>query len=60
MGATNSAKTALDLLVLTVLGGRGPLQGYGIANAIEDLSLASKARPQRYGQCSRGTTQGPR
>jgi PadR family transcriptional regulator, regulatory protein PadR len=33
-----SAQTALDLLVLTVLGRRGPLHGYGIANAIEDLS----------------------
>jgi len=36
--ATNSAQTALDLLVLTVLGRRGPLHGYGIASAIEDLS----------------------
>jgi transcriptional regulator len=26
------------LLVLTVLGRRGPLHGYGIANAIEELS----------------------
>jgi PadR family transcriptional regulator PadR len=33
-----SAQTALDLLVLTVLGRRAPLHGYGIANAIEDLS----------------------
>lgn len=33
-----SAQTALDLLVLTVLGRRGPLHGYGIANAIEELS----------------------
>jgi PadR family transcriptional regulator PadR len=33
-----SAQTALDLLVLTVLGRRGPLHGYGIANAIQDLS----------------------
>jgi transcriptional regulator len=33
-----SAQTALDLLVLTVLGRRGPLHGYGIAGAIEDLS----------------------
>jgi PadR family transcriptional regulator PadR len=33
-----SAQTALDLLVLTVLGRRGPLHGYGIANAIEVLS----------------------
>jgi transcriptional regulator len=36
--ANNSAQTALDLLVLTVLGRRGPLHGYGIANAIEGLS----------------------
>jgi PadR family transcriptional regulator PadR len=35
----NSAQTALDLLVLTVLERRGPLHGYGIATAIEDLSL---------------------
>lgn len=34
----NSAQTALDLLVLTVLGRRGPLHGYGIAGAIEELS----------------------
>src|ERR1700730_18011733 len=33
-----SAQTALDLLVLTVLGRRGPLHGYGIANAIQELS----------------------
>jgi PadR family transcriptional regulator PadR len=36
--ANNSAQTALDLLVLTVLGRRGPLHGYGIASAIENLS----------------------
>lgn len=35
---TNSAQTALDLLVLTILSRRGPLHGYGIANAIESLS----------------------
>src|SRR5580692_10592249 len=34
----NSAQTALDLLVLTVLHSRGPLHGYGIANEIEKLS----------------------
>jgi transcriptional regulator len=34
----NSAHTALDLLVLTVLDRRGPLHGYGIATAIEELS----------------------
>ena len=38
MSAPNSAQTALDLLVLTVLHRRGPLHGYGIASAIEDLS----------------------
>jgi PadR family transcriptional regulator, regulatory protein PadR len=34
----NSAQTALDLLILTVLDRRGPLHGYGIATEIEDLS----------------------
>lgn len=38
MTKPNSAQTALDLLVLTVLERRGPLHGYGIATAIEDLS----------------------
>jgi PadR family transcriptional regulator PadR len=38
MAANNSAQTALDLLVLTVLNRRGPLHGYGIASAIESLS----------------------
>ncbi len=38
MASTNSVQTALDLLVLTVLRRRGPLHGYGIATAIEDLS----------------------
>lgn len=38
MAKPNSAQTALDLLVLTVLERRGPLHGYGIATAIEDLS----------------------
>lgn len=41
MGKPNSAQTALDLLVLTVLDRRGPLHGYGIATAIEDLSQES-------------------
>ena len=36
--ANNSAQTALDLLVLTVLNRRGPLHGYGIAGEIEVLS----------------------
>ncbi len=35
---SNSAQTALDLLVLTTLDRRGPLHGYGIATLIEDLS----------------------
>jgi transcriptional regulator len=34
----NSAQTALDLLILTVLERRGPLHGYGIATSIEELS----------------------
>lgn len=38
MASTTSAQSALDLLVLTVLGRRGPLHGYGIANAIQELS----------------------
>jgi transcriptional regulator len=38
MPKTNSAQTALDLLVLTVLDRRGPIHGYGIATAIQDLS----------------------
>ena len=38
MAKPNSAQTALDLLVLTVLQRRGPLHGYGIATAIKSLS----------------------
>ena len=38
MPSSNSAQTALDLLVLTILDRRGPLHGYGIASAIEELS----------------------
>lgn len=38
MPKSTSAQTALDLLVLTVLDRRGPLHGYGIATAIENLS----------------------
>jgi len=34
----NSAQSALDLLVLTIVDRRGPLHGYGIATAIEELS----------------------
>jgi transcriptional regulator len=35
---SSSAQSALDLLVLTILNRRGPLHGYGIAVAIENLS----------------------
>jgi transcriptional regulator len=38
MASQNSAQTALDLLVLTVLSRRGASHGYGIANAIQELS----------------------
>ena len=38
MKKPDSAQGALDLLVLTVLDRRGPLHGYGIASAIENLS----------------------
>ncbi len=38
MAKPNSAQTALDLLVLTILDRRGPLHGYGIASSIEELS----------------------
>ncbi|MFZ0594037.1 MAG: PadR family transcriptional regulator [Bryobacteraceae bacterium] len=38
MAKPNSAQTALDLLVLTILDRRGPIHGYGIATAIEELS----------------------
>ncbi|HEX4807854.1 MAG TPA: PadR family transcriptional regulator [Bryobacteraceae bacterium] len=38
MAKPNSAQSALDLLVLTVLDRRAPLHGYGIATAIEELS----------------------
>jgi transcriptional regulator len=39
MASSNrSAQSALDLLVLTVLSRRGPSHGYGIANAIQELS----------------------
>jgi len=38
MAAQKSAQTALDLLILTVLDRRGASHGYGIANAIEELS----------------------
>ena len=35
---SNSAQTALDLLVLTILERRGPQHGYAIAAAIQELS----------------------
>jgi len=38
MASPNSAQTALDMLVLTILDRRGPSHGYGIANAIQQLS----------------------
>src|SRR5258708_2123941 len=38
MASTNSAQTALDMLVLTILSRRGASHGYGIANAIQELS----------------------
>jgi len=38
MAKTNSAQSALDLLVLTIVERRGPLHGYGIATVIEELS----------------------
>src|SRR6185437_735861 len=38
LGKTNSAQSALDLLVLTILQRRGPIHGYGIATTIQDLS----------------------
>jgi PadR family transcriptional regulator, regulatory protein PadR len=38
LAKTNSAQSALDLLVLTILERRGPIHGYGIATAIEELS----------------------
>jgi transcriptional regulator len=38
MASSKSAQTALDMLVLTILSRRGPTHGYGIANAIQELS----------------------
>ncbi|HEX4749803.1 MAG TPA: PadR family transcriptional regulator [Bryobacteraceae bacterium] len=38
MASNNSTQSTLDLLVLTILDRRGPLHGYGIANAIQQLS----------------------
>lgn len=38
MAQPNSAQSALDLLVLTILQRRGPTHGYGITNAIQEIS----------------------
>ena len=38
MASNKSPQTALDLLILTIVERRGPLHGYGIALAIEELS----------------------
>src|SRR4051794_39008928 len=38
MGTSHSTRTALDLLVLTVLARRGSTHGYGIASSIRELS----------------------
>src|SRR5882757_350519 len=38
MATSSNVKTALDLLILTILSRRGPSHGYGIANAIQELS----------------------
>ena len=38
MANSKSAQSALDVLVLTILSRRGPSHGYGIANAIQELS----------------------
>ena len=38
MTKPDSAQSALDLLVLTILTRRGPTHGYGIANAILEVS----------------------
>jgi transcriptional regulator len=38
MASSNSAQTALDVLILTLLSRRGPSHGYGIANAIQEIS----------------------
>jgi PadR family transcriptional regulator PadR len=38
MANSKSAQSALDMLVLTILDRRGPTHGYGIANAIQEVS----------------------
>ncbi len=38
MANAKSAQSALDVLILTILSRRGPSHGYGIANAIQEIS----------------------
>jgi transcriptional regulator len=38
MATSKSAQSALDVLILTILSRRGASHGYGIANAIQELS----------------------
>jgi transcriptional regulator len=38
MANSKSAQSALDMLILTVLDRRGPAHGYGITNAIQEVS----------------------
>src|ERR1700716_3652199 len=38
MASPNSAQTALDMLVLTILSRRGQSHGYGLANALQESS----------------------
>ena len=38
MPKSTSSQSALDMLILTILSRRGPTHGYGIANAIQELS----------------------
>jgi PadR family transcriptional regulator PadR len=41
MAKSNSAQSALDMLILTVLSQRGPTHGYGIATTIQEISEES-------------------
>ena len=38
MPKSTSSQSTLDMLVLTILSRRGPTHGYGIANAIQEVS----------------------
>ncbi len=38
MASSNSAQSALDMLILTILSRRGPAYGCGIANVIQETS----------------------